>query len=320
VAAPVLAALLDFTDSTMNHRAALEPEGPSAEWRKALLTFFLALRLLILLAIVGGIVSWLVKAWPWFNRNTLTGDSYLLLALYGIFLYCVATSRWSAEPMKEAGFGSILNLQFCRTPAAVMKRLRDWTQDASDDEAAHHRLTPVAHTIWRDILGYIPTFAVSLFLTTLLALWLLAGQGLTAWRDNPEDGTLLLWQLLRPAALLVLLWVVFDYVEDVLHLRYLHRFPAAPRSGLVAGAFIATCLKTFFYTVALLLTLYAWLRLLSIELPRAVWSESSFVLALVVLGPLLLIALAVLSFWKRPRAPHTSAAAPPNKSEQLPTA
>ena len=237
--AMVIAFLIDWRESAMNHAVALEPDGMRAERRKALVMLALFFRLIIFGAIVFGISYWIVKVWPWLLLRKEPGHLWHLLLLDGLLIYCGATAAWCAAPMLEAGFGSIVGLQFQRTAAGVFKWLNDWGSKAQNLVEQRQLLMPVAHTIFRDMFAYIPAYAITLYLGNRFAYWCLAqhvtlGKGFlgTVVQHWPA------WSLYAVVAC-----ALADYLEDGMHLSYLKKYPQPPSAPAVFVAFSSTMIK-----------------------------------------------------------------------------
>lgn len=142
---------------------------------------------------------------------------------------------------------------------------------------------PVAHSLWRDMLAFIPAYAVTLFAGTCVFAALLARRVLHVDAD---------WRVFAVAAALAGGAAIADYVEDFIHLRYLRVFPRAPGGGLVATAFAASLIKIALCIAALAATLAAVIWLTVLEAPRLMRRESGALRAVFVLVPLLLVVLA----------------------------
>jgi hypothetical protein len=156
-----------------------------------------------------------------------------------------ASSRWAAKPMDDAGLGSIVRLQWARTPARVHALLVGWASKHMS-RIPPNELNAARRSLYRDIVGYIPAF-VAAFITALYFWQFVAtdAQLLGAFKiDIPQEFSSRPW-----------LWVVappllcgfFDLVEDVLHLSYMKRYDVAPSWPRVVLATICTGAKCLLF-------------------------------------------------------------------------
>jgi uncharacterized protein (DUF2235 family) len=256
VALPLIALIADWCESILNHRVALEPSGLRAERRMAWMDCCLAIRLCALALFAAGIVFLIVKVAPWLLLGEPRSHVAWLFALDALFLYFAGAMAWCGGPMTDAGLGSIVKLQMQTTPDGVVKCLTEWANGSATGEAAK-LLAPVARSLWRDILGFIPAYSIFLFIGTWLALSLAESRLLD---HAPFDAFLDLLSVNAAAwvsAALVLLCAVADYVEDAIHLRYLAVFPSPPSRTQVVIASLATRTKFVLFGIALALTCLA---------------------------------------------------------------
>jgi uncharacterized protein (DUF2235 family) len=201
--------------------------------------------LFIMLARVAGYVFT-----PAFGQPHMTGicpaeqaafAGWLILLQLG-FAYLLDAFRWVGEPMTRANLGSILPLQFCITPRAVVKRLQKWQimltcrwskddKDMQNGPAAIALRETLRQAIWRDIFGFIFIYG------SVMAFGLWFGAQHLGWQWlNREYLYLPLWGLLPLAAALS------DWIEDACHLHYLRlhqnrvfRRPVSRRLGHRSG-------------------------------------------------------------------------------------
>lgn len=253
VSATMLGAwFVDWRESVLNFANALEPDGFRAERRSAFATFCLFIRLVILTAIALAVVYWFVKIWPWLFALDPSRNVFRLLAFNVMVLYCIATAAWCAAPMWDAGFGSILPLQSKRTPAGVVACLQAWANRTKvPNNSNNNRLfLPIAHTLWRDMLGYIPAYTSLIFYGCWLALSVWGqeffGHGTPSQRWHLLSLDPFAWGL---AGAIALLSAIGDYLEDLAHLSHIQRYPQAPSALVVAVGFLGTVLKFAFIVV-----------------------------------------------------------------------
>jgi uncharacterized protein (DUF2235 family) len=298
---PVLAVFVDWRESMLNHLVTLEPDGLHAECRRAWMDAYLAVRLGAvgafalgagltlfhwfeldwpLLRLLPAIGHWLFAGWP--PSPTL----FWLFVFDGLLLVFLAAKAWCGGPMTDAGLGSIVQLQRTSDAEAAQGLLLVWAGGKN-----RQLLAPVARTLWRDILGFIPIYALVLFAGT----WL----GLSIWSAPiPEEQLIrgiLGWNrhCLLPAVLVPLLCAAADYVEDVVHLRYLEAFPNAPSQNSVRVARYATMAKFVFFFIGLVATTLGVLGLVWGEVKKLAHLECGG-LALLVAGFTLLVLFVVL--------------------------
>ncbi len=234
VALPVLALLVDWRESVLNHGAALDPAGMLAEKRKAWVDFYLAVRLWAFGVFVFGVLVFFVNVlWPFLLRGWPPSHEFcLLVVLDALFLWAGAAMGWCAAPMNDAGFGSIVQLQGANSPAAVDSCFQKWVKPRGPgvtDDGYRQLLIPVVRCLWRDMLGFIPSYSLVLFMGTWLALALItqrphAPGDLNLYRDC--------WTLCAAAGF-ALLCAVADYGEDFMHLGYIKAFPNPPSATRV---------------------------------------------------------------------------------------
>jgi len=248
--APLLAFLFDWRESVLNHKTALDPEGPKAEKRRAWMDLYLAFRLCAILAAATGTV--LVGYFLFFTgvRQDLPIQAPLgwLLALIVLWMAFQGGLSWCNGPMTDAGLGSVVKLQFTRSPQAVREILGEWAQGTKDRQL----LMPAVRALWRDMLVLIPINTAVLFLGSWLALSLPQSH---FWGHAPYAGLLLSRESLWiPALALAILCALSDYAEDLGELRYIARFPKEPSRLAVLLTFFATLAKTLLFSIGFLLT------------------------------------------------------------------
>jgi uncharacterized protein (DUF2235 family) len=234
---PVLACLADWRESVLNHAVALEPDGVRAERRLAAIDFYLFWRLVFICFVLAGVILVAVNVAPWLVRIGPTSWLWWLIGLDVLMIHFGISAAWSAAPMADAGFGSIVKLQRTKTPALVMELFGHWT-GGDFGPKGRQLLAPVVRTLWRDILGFIPSYSVLLFLGTWMALSLF----------SPEKDRLCLvlsthrwtWGV---AGLLAAACAIADWIEDRHHLNYIKGLPNPPGAGTVVRALWATRLK-----------------------------------------------------------------------------
>ena len=243
LALPLAAGLADWRESVLNYAVTLEPDGLRAERRLAAMDFYLFCRLFFIGLCLTGFVVIIVWVSPWLIRiGPPLPWLFWLIGLDLLMMQFGISAGWSAAPMADAGFGSAVQLQRAKTPAAVKGLLDGWTAGHLGEEG-RRLLAPVARTLWRDLLGFILSYSILLFVGTWILLSLL---------DNPPDDERP-WMLLSTtfwtwgaAASLAIACALADCIEDICHLKYIKLFPAAPGRGRVALAVTATSLSTFF--------------------------------------------------------------------------
>ncbi|MEO7512629.1 MAG: DUF2235 domain-containing protein, partial [Gemmatimonadaceae bacterium] len=98
----------------------------------------------------------------------LAGELLLLQVAVMVFLNSLS---WVATPMRSAKLGSIVWLQLCITPSAVRARLEKWREKLAcrwgePDEsrtrgpAARAMRRAIRGALWRDMVGFMPVYAV----------------------------------------------------------------------------------------------------------------------------------------------------------------
>ncbi|MBY0274141.1 DUF2235 domain-containing protein [Candidatus Binatia bacterium] len=249
----------DYVESRFNHEVALAPEDAAAERKLAILELCLTIRLFGIAILVWGLILLAVRVSPWLVRLPADPGIGWLLLLDGLFLFLDAARAWCAAPMSEAGLGSIVVLQRCRTPEAVRDCFAKWSSIAGN----HAFRQPVERSLWRDVVGFIPEYSLVLFIGTWVALSLhVEWSGAADWWlfSGPSCG----WPL-AAALLLVVMCATADLVEDALHLRFLRLFvdgtPDAPGHAEVRLAATATLLKSGLFGLGWTLSVLAaaWL-------------------------------------------------------------
>ena len=214
LAAPLIALLVDWRESVLNHKIVLEPDGLEAEKRRAWKDVYMSIRLGALTAAVAGLLILAFHAgWTWLRPEPPSRLLLCLLVLDLLWIYFQASRAWAAGPMTDAGLGSIVPLQLARSPETVQERLAKWA-DHRVTEEGRGMLAPVVRSLWRDMLAFIPAYTVTLFLGSWLALslgWrLLAGLPLNDSLALLSPGPYL-W---GPALAGALLCALADYLED----------------------------------------------------------------------------------------------------------
>ncbi|HZF11330.1 MAG TPA: DUF2235 domain-containing protein [Thermoanaerobaculia bacterium] len=303
VAVPLLALLVDWRESVLNHKTTLYPDGMQAEKRLAWMDWYLGIRLAAITAAAAGLVLLVFQVgWTWLRRDLPLSQPLLwLFAITGLWIYFQAAMAWNGGPFKDAGLGSIVDLQLKRTPKAVQECLLGWAGDDATD-AGRQTLMPVVRSLWRDLLGFIPAYTVLLFVGTWLALSL-SQNGLPTW-----DAVGLLshersaW---LPALLGALLCALADVVEDAGELHYVRRFPELPPPLLVAFTFAATCLKFVLFSVGLLFTGAATLVLAFMQLRGVADQQAGTIGGLGAACALLVASGAVKGLLSRPSGEET---------------
>jgi uncharacterized protein (DUF2235 family) len=307
---------VDWTESRLNFESALHPEGTErasdggattvAYFGGSFLDAALALCLTLRLTAVGlfGVGLYASVAWAlrWIVNSHSSPESMWLLGISAALATVMLATRWCGYPMTEAGMGSIVRLQTKYTPQGVLKCLQSWSGGMKGSDACRF-LQPVAESLYRDMIGYIPWYALVLFATTTLATGMYRSDAadistrLMAWRTDP-----ICWQL---ATVIMGIAVLADYVEDVLHLQYLKWYPSAPGRALVATAFSATLVKFGCLATAGVFTLAMLVALAGTELSLLYGGRSGFVGAAVVLSMVFfagLVVLGTVGAWLRKRA------------------
>lgn len=260
--APFLALLVDWRESALYHQTSLFPEGPQAEKKLAWMDVYLGIRLGAIAAAAAGIALFAFElAGPWLRRDwPVAPGLWWLLALDGLWLVFQANRAWSNGPMTDAGLSSIVDLQRARHPAAVHACLVGWAKGHAESD--RQLLMPAVRALWRDMLIFIPTYTVVLFVGSWLALSL-ARPYLGQLAEAPSLLGLLscdrrLW---LPALAAAIVCALADYVEDWSELRFVERFPRLPSRGAVWLASAATAVKVSIFAVGFVLTVGATLWL-----------------------------------------------------------
>jgi uncharacterized protein (DUF2235 family) len=236
----------DWVGSHLNFEAALDPLGFRGEALKAFATGCMAVRLVVLIAILISIPCWIALAAPWLTKGNFSPALQWLLWLEVVLLYCAATARWCAQLMAEAGFRPLGDLRKQVTPKGVQAYLQNPAQEEEAPTVAQQSLMPIVHTIWRDNLAFIPTFAIATWVGYCVLQWLLAtyGAGLNEWfRTKVEYSAIAM-----PWALGI--WIATDLLENTIHLRHIEKYPDAPGKTQVLIGFVATVFKTGAFAVA----------------------------------------------------------------------
>lgn len=263
IALPLLALFADCRESVLNHAVALEPDGGKAERKLAFIDLYLFWRLVFICMVLAGIVLFVVTISPWLIKIGPKPWLLWLLALDVLMIQFGISAAWAAAPMADAGFGSVVRLQEAKTPDAVRTLLGRWT-GGDFGEKGRQLLTPVARTLWRDILGFIPSYTVLLFLGTWMAL--------SVFLTSPEERRLCmvfstLWWTWGGAAILAILCAIADWIEDRCHLSYIKRLADPPSGGRVACARAATLVKYVLFLCGFVATGAAVVWLFCQEVP-----------------------------------------------------
>jgi hypothetical protein len=161
-------------------------------------------------------------------------------------------------------------------------------------------LMPVARALWRDSLGFVPSYTLLLFVGSWLALSLyhrdfdLRGSffGILSTDDR-------FWM---PVLLGALLCALADEIENWSERRYVRAFPAPPSPSSVYLAVAATYTKYLLFFVGLLLTVAATLTLVFLQLKDVFAGVAGTLSAVVVLGALLLVFTTVTDLFFRKEA------------------
>ena len=259
---PLLAWFADWRESVLNHSVALAPDGFRAERHMAWMDVCLIARLGAFFTFLfgAGCAVWLAGSLFTLEIPSakLLGDLIALGALGLLAVWFHTSMTWCSAPMSEAGMGSIVVLQQQRTPEGVKECLLKWSGlDHTHAKPAEmqHLLLPVVRAIWRDMLGFIPAYSLFIFAGTWLGASLLAPlvmnvSGATFWRDLLA----VTWWGLGTAACITLASMISDYVEDIVHLKYLKQFPVDPTKAAVRIANVATLAKSVAFITGLLIT------------------------------------------------------------------
>jgi hypothetical protein len=227
--------------------------------------WYLGIRLAAITAAAAGLLLLAFQiGWTWLRRDLPLSPPLLgLFGLTGLWIYFQAAMAWNGGPMKEAGLGSIFDLQLKSTPAAVHACLYKWAGKKDTQQT----LMPVVRSLWRDLLGFIPAYTLLLFVGGWLALSFALSFGQKGLQALNTGGHLSMdrkaW---LPALAGALLCALADAVEDAGELHYVRQFPKLPSRLSVSVTFAATCLKMFLFLIGLLLTGAATLMLAFVQL------------------------------------------------------
>ena len=254
---------VDWLESSLTHKRAVRPRDAAGEKLDGWLDLLMNLRLIAVGAFVVGSGFLAVAVWALIDR--LTGYPVPLVEALWLLGFCAALMRfnasraWAARPMREAGFGSILQLQNAKTPAEVVALREAWMRlclrpsdaenlDDKDLKGYHtadaHRLLPVHRAIWRDRIGFIPAYAVAFLAGLWVMLSLLQGWLLNECSAPPIMGLLSrCWWCWGPAAFFVLLAVIADYREDSIHIGYLEKHADPPTARRVKAGWLLSKIK-----------------------------------------------------------------------------
>jgi uncharacterized protein (DUF2235 family) len=240
-----VALLVDYLESSLTHKRAVNRKDAAGEKLEGWLDLLMNLRMIAVgaFAVGVGFALWLIV------RSTFypvpLAEALWFVAFCLMLLHFNASRLWAARPMREAGFGSIVQLQGARTPAEVVALRDAWMRlclrpsDAAKLGEGHHqpdphRLLPVHRTIWRDRVGFIPAYAIAFCAGLWVTLSLLQGCLLPKCDLPPIMGLLsrCSWCWV-PADFVVLVAVFADYSEDSIHIGYLEKHSEEPRSSTV---------------------------------------------------------------------------------------
>lgn len=255
---------VDWLESSLTHKRAVRPRDAAGEKLDGWLDLLMNLRLIAVAAFVVGIGFLLWAVWALIDRFTFypvpLAEAVWLVAFCAMLMRFNSSRIWAARPMREAGFGSIVQLQNAKTPAGVVALREAWMRlclrpsDAAklDDKdlkdyhtADAHRLLPVHRAIWRDRIGFIPAYSVAFFAGLWVMLSLLQGWWLLPECSAPPIMGLLspCWSCWGPAAFIVLVAALADYIEDSIHIGYLEEHANAPTAGTVWSGWILSKIK-----------------------------------------------------------------------------
>lgn len=270
---------VDRSESYLTHKRALSTRDAAAESIDGWLDLLLNLRLIAVGAFVTGAAYFIWRYVPFFGVPLV--ETVWLLAFCALMMQFNASKMWAARPMREAGFGSIVQLQNAKKPSVVVALREAWMRlclrpsDAAKLNEPHHRrdphrLLPVYRTIWRDRVGFIPAYAI----TFCAGLWVTFSL-LRCWpfRSCQEETFLGLlsecsscW---KPAVLIVVAGVVADYLEDLIHVGYLKKYDKRPASALVLLGWILSKVKLLACGLGMAGLAIAVLLLASLQVCRA---------------------------------------------------
>jgi hypothetical protein len=147
-------------------------------------------------------------------------------------------------------------------------------------------LLPVVRAIWRDMLGFIPAYSLFIFAGTWLGASIIIP---TFTKLSAEDAW---WNLVAPAwwalgtaAIVTALSVISDYVEDIIHLGYLRKFPLDPPRAAVVIANAATFTKCLFFGLGLVASTGAAVFLIWRTFPRLAVTDTRIdIVGLAIIG------------------------------------
>jgi hypothetical protein len=278
-AAALVAGIVDWCESYLNHRRTIRPHDARVEAIDGWLDLLLNLRLIAVGAFVFGIGCLIWQLIP-----SLFAGFPLVEALW-LALFCLmmmhfnASKMWAAQPMREAGFGSITHLQNAWKPSQVIALREAWTRlclrrtDAARLYQPHHRrdihrLLPVYRTIWRDRVGFIPAYSLAFCAGLWATLSLLHCPPFGECSDRPVLFGLLslcaaCW---KPPVFIVLGAALLDYLEDFNHVQYLKKNAPVPSAVRVALGWVVSKVKLLLCSVgigglAAAVVLLSWLQL-----------------------------------------------------------
>ena len=235
---PLLAGLVDWRESALYHRAALEPDAPDAQRRLAFMDVCLGLRLGAVAAFALGLGVCAARLGPWMVLGAPQPPLVWLLALDLLLLHHAAARAWCASPMTSAGL-SPAALRRQGTPRGVVGCLREWARGDLSPAGRDLLRPPIVRSVWRDLLGRIPASSLFLFVGAWMALSLVErarepAAAAAPWLPSDRAGT---WVT---AAALALGFAIADGVAASLYLGYVRRFPEPPGAASVLAAFAAS--------------------------------------------------------------------------------
>jgi hypothetical protein len=154
---------------------------------------------------------------------------------------------------------------------------------------------PVIRALWRDTLGFVPSYTLLLFVGSWLALSLYDHK-LNLGGSFFEFLSSGFWM---PVLLGALLCALADEIENWGERRYVRAFPEPPSPGLVYLTVAATYTKYLLFFVGLLLTVAATLTLAVLLMGQVIHGKAGTLTFVAVLGVLLLVFTAVKDLFFR---------------------
>ena len=149
---PAVALLADWRESVVTHYRALDPRALNAECRKGLLDFLINMRLFAIVLVLLGTGYAIFLLVNFLCALTPLSELVWVVVFVLLLVHFLASFAWTYLPMREASFGSILRLQWARTPHQVMDCLGSWTKGPGRPDP--NRLRAVQRCLWRDIVGF----------------------------------------------------------------------------------------------------------------------------------------------------------------------